>query len=221
MRGRASALAMLLAGGALALVASAQPWWRAIGPGISVGFTGSEATGGLSQALAVVVLAGTLLILVLRAPGRRIIGGLLIAAGAGVTALGTLRIRPGADAVRTQVREVSLADQFALIGSAWPWVYAAAGLLALAGATSVIVNAPRWRATAARFERGPSTGPSAVAADPADVWRALDEGLDPTLDAAGEAAADPDVRKSPTGDTMENAEQAQSPNAPNGNVPRK
>ncbi len=154
MRGRATALALLLAGGALALVASAQPWWRAIGDGVSVGFTGSEATGGLSQALAVVVLAGTLLILALRVRGRRIVGGLLIAVGAGVVVLGGLRVRPSAAAVRTQVREVSLADQFALTGTAWPWVYAAAGALVLAGATSVIINAPRWRAVRSPVRAG-------------------------------------------------------------------
>ena len=218
MRSRASALGLLLAGGALALVASAQPWWRAVGEGVSVGFKGSEATGGLSQALAVVVLAGTLLILVLRARGRRIVGGLLIAAGAGVVALGVLRVRPSADAVRTQVREVSLVDQFALTGTAWPWVYAAAGLLVLAGAVSVVINAPRWRASAARFERGSNAAKPSVATDPADVWRALDAGEDPTIEAAREAAEDPDVRKGPTGDTMENAEQAQSPQAPDGNA---
>jgi uncharacterized membrane protein (TIGR02234 family) len=218
MKGRASALALLLAGGALALVASAQPWWRAIGDGVSVGFTGSEATAGLSQALAVVVLAGALLILVLGVRGRRIVGGLLIAAGLGVVLLGGLRIRPSAEAVRTQVREVSLADQFALTGTAWPWVYAAAGLLVIAGAASVIINASRWRPSAARFERGSRTGPTYGAADPADVWRALDAGEDPTIEAGGGAGDDPDVRKRPTGDTMENAEQAQSPQSPNGNA---
>ena len=218
MRSRASALGLLLTGGALALVASAQPWWRAIGEGVSVGFKGSEATGGLSQALAVVVLPGTLLILALRARGRRIVGGLLIAAGAGMVALGVLRVRPSADAVRTQVREVSLVDQFALTGTAWPWVYAAAGLLVLTGAVSVIINAPRWRASAARFERGSNAARPSVATDPADVWRALDAGEDPTIEAVGEAADDPDVQKSPTGDTMENAEQTQSPQAPDGNT---
>jgi len=221
MRSRASALGLLLTGGALALVASAQPWWRAIGEGVSVGFKGSEATGGLSQALAVVVLAGTLLILALRVRGRRIVGGLLIAAGAGVVALGVLRVRPSADAVRTQVREVSLADQFALTGTAWPWVYAAAGGLVLAGATSVIINAPRWRVSAARFERASGTARTSVATDPADVWRALDAGEDPTIEADSEAAGNPDVRKRPAGDTMENADQAKSPQSPDGNARRK
>jgi uncharacterized membrane protein (TIGR02234 family) len=221
MRGRASALTLLLAGGALALVGSAQPWWRAIGDDVSVGFQGSEATGGLSQALAVVVLAGTLLILVLRARGRRVVGGLLIAAGAGAMVLGGLRVRPSADAVRAQVREVSLADQFALTGTVWPWVYAAAGLLVFAGAASVIINAPRWRSSAVRFERGSSAGTAAVAEEPTDVWRALDAGVDPTLDPGGETVEDPDVRKSRTGDTMENAEQDQTPQAPKGNARRK
>ncbi len=181
MRRRATALALLLAGGALGLVSSAQPWWRAVGPGIAVRFTGTEATGGLSQALGAVVLAGTLLILVLRVRGRRVLGSLLILAGGGMVLTGVARVRPSAEAVRTQVREVSLADQFALTGTSWPWGYAAAGLLALIGALLVIMNAPRWRASAARFER-PVDAPVVDADDPAEVWRALDQGVDPTLD---------------------------------------
>jgi hypothetical protein len=46
----------------------------------------------------------------------------------------------------------------------------------------------------------------------------MDAGVDPTLDGADEAADDPDVRKSPPGDTMEKAEQAQSPQAPDSNA---
>ena len=66
MRGRALAFGCLLIGGALALVASAQPWWRATGEGAAVKFTGTQATAGLSQAPAIVALAGTLLMLALR-----------------------------------------------------------------------------------------------------------------------------------------------------------
>ena len=67
MRSRPLALGGLLAGGLLGVVASARPWWRATGDGVAVTFSGSEATAGLSQALAIVVLAGWVLILVLRA----------------------------------------------------------------------------------------------------------------------------------------------------------
>ena len=100
----------------LALVAGSRAWWRAAGTGVSVAFTGTEATGGLAQALALVALAGVLLALVLRSRGRRVLGVLLVLAGAGAVVLGLLRPRPASGAVRTRVLEVSLADSFALAG---------------------------------------------------------------------------------------------------------
>ena len=81
MRSRALAFGCLLIGGALALVASAQPWWQATGEGAAVKFTGTQATAGLSQALAIVALAGTLLMLALRTRGRRVVGALLVFVG--------------------------------------------------------------------------------------------------------------------------------------------
>ena len=87
---RSLALGGLALGAVLALVAGSRAWWRAAGTGVSVAFTGTEATGGLAQALALVALAGVLLALVLRARGRRVLGGLLLLAGAGALVLGLL-----------------------------------------------------------------------------------------------------------------------------------
>ena len=87
-RSRALAFGCLLLGGGLALVGSAQPWWRAVGEGVVVKFSGTQATGGLSQALAIVALAGTLLMLALRTRGRRVIGALLLLVGAGIAVVG-------------------------------------------------------------------------------------------------------------------------------------
>jgi hypothetical protein len=122
---------------------------------------------------------------------------------------------------------VSLADQFALLGTAWPYVYAVAGLLVLAAAGVMALTAPRWPSRASRFERPGTGGPGAAAAtvadgardeDPAALWRLLDAGLDPTVspdrqvaETGGEASEDPepssssgraDVREQPSGVTM-------------------
>lgn len=198
MRARLVSFSTLLVGGGLAVVAAAQPWWRAVGEGVSTAFSGTEVTAGLSQALAVVVLAGTLLMLVLRARGRRVVAVLLTLVGAGIVVVGALRQEPSADAVRSQVREVSLADQFALQATAWAWVYAAAGLLVAAGAVLTAVTARSWPTRADRFSRVDlPVRPVSASDDPMDVWKALDAGLDPT------AEADPDVRKASPADTME------------------
>ena len=52
MKTRALAFGCLLLGGVLGLISSAQPWWRASGERVLVKFTGTQVTGGLSQALA-------------------------------------------------------------------------------------------------------------------------------------------------------------------------
>ncbi|HEX3206571.1 MAG TPA: Trp biosynthesis-associated membrane protein, partial [Propionibacteriaceae bacterium] len=144
MRSRALAFGCLLLGGGLALVGSAQPWWRAVGEGVAVKFSGTQATGGLSQALAIVALAGTLLMLALRTRGRRVIGALLLLVGAGIAVVGGLRLQPSADAVRSQVREVSLADAFQVSATAWPWVFALSGVLVVAGAVLTMTTAGTW-----------------------------------------------------------------------------
>ncbi len=197
-RARAAAFGALILGGALAIVSAAQPWWRAVGQDVSVRFSGTEVTGGLSQALAVVALAGTLLILVLQPRGRRVAGVLLVMVGVALAVVGALRQRPSDEAVRTQVREVTLLDQFALSGTAWPWVYASAGGVVVLGAVLVVTTVHRWPRRADRFARTEGMArPVTVDDDAMEVWKAMDAGLDPTVndDQAAGTPADPDVHR--------------------------
>lgn len=168
-------------------------------------FKGTEATGGLSQALAVVTLAGTLLVLVLKPKGRRVVAVLLAAAGVGLCLVGVLRWRPSGEAVRTKMRQVSLIDQYALTPTPWPWVFALAGVVVTCGAVLLVLGAASWPPRSDRFERDSQQDGPIDSDDPAQVWKALDAGVDPT---AGAARADtphpdgPDVHKHETGDTM-------------------
>lgn len=199
---RGSTLAVLLVGAGVGLVASAQPWWRATGAGAAVSFSGSDVTGGLCQALAAVTLAGVLLVLVLKARGRRILAVALGVTGLGMILTGVLQSAPDVDAVRSRVRQVSLTDQFALSPTAWPWLYAAGGLIVVAGAVLLWWGAPRWGSGVSRFERKtPRSGPTTdLGTDPGQVWKDQDAGLDPTDDleaGVGDTTArmgDPDVR---------------------------
>ena len=206
MRRRTTVLGLLAVGGLLALVVSAQGWWQARADGTSVSFSGAEATGGLSQALAVVSLAGLLLTLTLRRRGRRVLAVLLGVTGLAMVLLGALRIQPSADAVRTRVRQVSLVDQFALTTTIWPWCYAGAGAVLAAGAALLWVAAPRWPQRADRFSRttGAPAVPADLEADPTRAWQDLDAGRDPTVD------PDPDVRICPPGVTMEDKQTSQT-----------
>jgi uncharacterized membrane protein (TIGR02234 family) len=194
-RSRGVAFAGLLAGGLLGLLAGSRPWWRAEGSGASVAFTGNEASGGLTWALPAVVLAGELLALVLRARGRRVVAVLVGLAGVGMVITGLLRSAPTAEGVRTRLAQVSLVDAFTLTPTAWPWVFAGAGLLATTGAAVMFGFATRWPVRSTRFERASATGALDPADDATAAWQALDAGEDPTVD--------PRVQSDVSGDTME------------------
>jgi len=189
-------------GAGLGLVASSQPWWRAEAAGLDASFSGTESTGGISEALAFVVAAGALLLLTLSVRGRQVVATLLALVGCGMAVLGVLRVRPSAEAVRDQIRTISLADQFSLATTAWPWVYAAAGAVVVLAALITVRRSDRWPRRTTRFERAT---PSSAGEHPAEAWQAMDAGLDPTADlpAVPVRRVDPDVQSGPPQDTME------------------
>jgi uncharacterized membrane protein (TIGR02234 family) len=205
MRSRTLALGCLLIGGALALIGSGQPWWRASGEGVVLRFSGTQATGGLSQALAIVALAGTVLILGLRTRGRRVIGALLVLVGVGLAVVGGLGLRPSADAIGSQLHEVSLADTLRLTATIWPWVFAVSGALVTVGGVLTMITAGSWPSRSDRFRPVSNRSEAPAAQDPAELWKAMDAGFDPTTDASGDTAAVPypNVQDRDAGDTMD------------------
>ena len=220
MRSRTLAFGCLFIGCALALVASGQPWWRATGEGVALRVSGTQATGGLSQALAIVGLAGTLLMLALQARGRRITGGLLLLVGVGLAVVGGLGLQPSADAVRGQAHEVTLAETFDLSVTVWPWVFTASGVLVVAAAVLTMITAGTWAARSDRFQPAPGKAEALASEDPAELWKALDAGVDPTTDARAAGIADdhdtakvpyPNVHDPDPGATMDGTEGSRGP----------
>jgi hypothetical protein len=141
-----------------------------------------------------------------------VLGVLTALAGAGIALLGGVNRPPNAATVRAGVREVSLADQFALATSAWPYVYAAAGLLVLAGGVLVTTTAGRWPQRADRFSRTSAAAEVTAEDDPGVVWRAQDAGLDPTTEPGTPSTVTPgaDVLSEPIRDTMGHEPQRRS-----------
>jgi uncharacterized membrane protein (TIGR02234 family) len=183
MKTRTLAFGCLFIGGALALVVSEQPWWRATGEGVVLGFSGTQVTGGLSQALAIVALTGTLLMLALRTRGRRITGGLQLLVGIGLAVVGGRGLQPSADALRGQAHDMSLAETFQLSVTVWPCVFTVAGVLVAAAAVLTMITAGAWPAHSDRFQTAPGTAEALAAEDPDELWKAMDAGVDPTTDA--------------------------------------
>ena len=201
MSRRAQAVGALLAGVGLAAMSGFLPWAHVVEPQVRADVAGTETTGGLAQALALVAAAGILLIIVLGVRGRRVVGGLLGGVGVAMMLTGGLLAEPPPARVTQVADETSLDIEPIVTVSVWPWVYVLAGALLIAGALLTVVHCAHWPVRTRRFDRPDPSSPPIATNDPAELWQALDAGIDPT--------ADPDVRNSPAGDTMRSANQSQ------------
>jgi hypothetical protein len=131
--------------------------------------TKAPVTLALASVVAVVVtkLAGTLL--------RRVLGGLVALLGA-VAVIVALTVRPGGaelSRLRPELSDV-IADQVTQSLGVAPWFALSGGIALVAAGLITASTAHRWRRPTARYERDP-------AASPADQWKAIDAGEDPTL----------------------------------------
>jgi uncharacterized membrane protein (TIGR02234 family) len=175
---RPQRLVDLLALVALALLAlSAYLTWSTADPGSGRpvvhfnGYTVTKApvTLALAAAVAVVVtkLAGTAL--------RRVLGALIVLLGVAAISV-SLQVRPTADELSRIRPELSQAvtDTVNLSSGPAPWFALAGGVALVAAGLIAVLTAHRWRRPTVRYERDP-------AATPADQWKAIDAGEDPTL----------------------------------------
>jgi uncharacterized membrane protein (TIGR02234 family) len=190
---RRSLLLMLLLtalGAALVLLSVGRTWASGlVGGQLDVTATGSEITGAPS-ALALVGLASTVAVFAVRGAGRFAVGALVTAAGLGAAAAA------GMGAVDTTALDAAAAKKLALVGStashishtAWPWFALLGGLLLAAGGLLTLVRGRSWPTMGARYEApagGAAPAPrkkpaGAVRETPAELWKALDRGEDPT-----------------------------------------
>ena len=183
-----------LASGALAAYAGSKPWVTADGTEDAVGGPRADwaqlASSPLSTGLAFVVLACWGVLLVTRGRFRRAIAVLAVVAALGNAA--TVALSPGGLAERLR-DEVELQTGTTVDGTSvtgWFWLAALAAVLVVLSTALALRLAPTWPEMGTRYD-APAAGPSAApcAADtpaaPApteniDIWKALDEGRDPT-----------------------------------------
>jgi len=174
----------LLATGAIALFAVTRAWASATvrTPGLptdQVSVSGVDAAPILAG-LAVLIVAAALGVVAAGGWLRQLVG-LLIAAVAGLAAVRALTLDAGGAPLGR-----ALKDSPAYIGgvnpsvngAAWPWIAALAFAVACALGVVVAMRGRAWPRMSARYER---KDPAAVdPTDEADLWRAQDEGQDPT-----------------------------------------
>lgn len=158
-------------GSGLAAYAGAQDWVR------------SDSTDPLSTlrasldspattSLALVALAAWGVVLVTRGRVRR-----AVAALGGLAALAPLL---GVWSTRSSLLE----EHAGTSATAWPWVAAAGCLLAAAAGVVAVLRAPTWPEMGRKYDAPGATGEEAPASldeqSNLDIWKALDEGRDPT-----------------------------------------
>jgi hypothetical protein len=167
-----------LASAGLTCVAAAKPWFTAsldAQARLGVRAADTRADMPVALALALVVLAAWGVVLVGRTPARRIVLTLAVLAAAGVlvtlvTATGSL---PGQ--IRDQLG--SGHGSVAVDPTGWFVTAAVTGVLSLAAVVAGWMLAPRWPTMSSRYD-APTTRPELVT--DTDLWKAMDQGQDPT-----------------------------------------
>jgi len=171
-----------LATAALTGVAAGKPWFRA-GVDASLRAAVSDrdraADMPLALALALVVLAGWGVLLVTRARVRRAVAAVALLAGLGVVACVVAAPFTLPDQVREQLPGATA--QTSVSPTGWFVTAAVAALLSVVVLALAWVRSPGWPTMSSRYD-APAT--RAASGDGTDLWKALDEGHDPTDSAA-------------------------------------
>jgi uncharacterized membrane protein (TIGR02234 family) len=172
--------------GAVALFAAGRQWahFVVVGGGGSVngGPSGHDLAAGAS-ALGLVMLAGVVALPATRGFLRRVIGLVVLAAGAGTIALAAdVLADPSAAGSFTGYDgffAYSGNPTIVLRATGWPWADVGAGILALAAGGFAVVRSGNWPAMGRRYESGGKA--ARPTSDASSMWDRLDHGDDPTV----------------------------------------
>ncbi|WP_182526382.1 Trp biosynthesis-associated membrane protein [Nocardioides dongkuii] len=177
-----------LGSGALAAVAGSKPWAAVQGGRAATTITGGDAGEmPLAGALALVVLACWGVLLVTRGRVRRAVAVL-----AAVAAVGTLvTVAVGWSQAADQLREdvVLLEGTLEVAHTGWWWAALVGSVLSLVASVLAARLVPQWPEMGRRYDAPADAAAAPAAAQPdadagdrssLDLWRALDEGHDPT-----------------------------------------
>lgn len=182
-----------LAAGVAAAVAGNQDWVSVGDRGsgdaaFATGAAGGDLTAPPVTATALVLLATWGVVLVARGRVRRALTVLGLVAALAVLgfALAAWATRPGDVADELGPLDVDLAR------TAWSHLGVGAGLVAVLTSVNAVLRVPSWPEMGRRYDAPTASTDAAVATDAAgvppeersslDLWKALDEGRDPTLD---------------------------------------
>ncbi|QBI53940.1 Trp biosynthesis-associated membrane protein [Streptomonospora litoralis] len=215
----ALALGAVAAGAAALTGASGRTWARAeialSGPAAPapVVVTGDD-TAPAAFATGLAALAAVAALPATRGLARRVLGGLVALFGVAGLAAVWRGTRPAALQDLAADRSTAHGAVEALhVSALWPGLAAAGAALLVAAGAYTLVRGAAWPSMGSRYDRhsAPGTGRSS---DPAELWKSLDSGADPTLDTgpgAGDRPADAHGRAAPSPATRTRHEHPKEP----------
>ncbi|GAB3033578.1 hypothetical protein GCM10011376_30540 [Nocardioides flavus (ex Wang et al. 2016)] len=179
-------VALGLASAALGAYAASRPWVSGTGAESVVGVApvafDEISSSPLATALAFVVLACWGVVLVTRGRFRRAVAAVAVLAALGYAAAVVWApfSLPDHLVEQVRVRTGGVLDDTSLTG--WFWLSVLAALLVLASTVFALRLVPTWPEMGARYD-SPAGARETVPEQPSDnrdIWKALDEGRDPT-----------------------------------------
>jgi len=184
----APVLLLGLAAGTLTAVAGTKSWAEVTdsdAPGSSSSWTMSFGDVGqmpLAGALSLVVLASWGVVLVTRGRVRRVVALLGAVAAVGVLAAVVVGYSATQDDVADALRQVG-ATSIETAPTGWYWAAAVGSVLSVLATLLAVRYVPYWPAMGSRYDApGARPAPTVDPDEAADgeLWRAIDEGHDPT-----------------------------------------
>jgi uncharacterized membrane protein (TIGR02234 family) len=174
-----------LAAAVLAAVAGHQPWAHGRAPG-GLGELSATVEAGrvpAASALSLVVLACWGVLLVTRGAVRRVVSVLGLIAALGLAAAVVVGFSNAPDHVRAAYHDLGVAEpDVGLTG--WYWVAAVATLLTVLTTLVAVRLVPGWPEMGRRYDApadpAPEPSGSPEEQENLDLWKAMDEGRDPT-----------------------------------------
>lgn len=174
-----------LAAAVLAAVAGRQPWAHGSAPG-GLGELSATVEAGkvpAASALSLVVLACWGVLLVTRGVVRRVVAVLAVLASLGLVVAVVVGHSTAPDRVRDAYHELGVDHPDVSLGG-WYWVAALASVLTLLTTLAAVRLVPSWPEMGRRYDAPTDAAPKPEAApedqENLDLWKAMDEGRDPT-----------------------------------------
>lgn len=179
-----------LAAATLTAVATAQPWVSGRSGAFSTGSSAAAQAldeagvreAPLAAALALVALACWGVLLVTRGVVRRAVAVIALFASAGVVVVAATSFTPLQDELADALLAASGTDTVEITITSWFVAAALGSLIATLAAAAAVRYAPAWPEMGSRYET-PVGAPATTAEDAdgnLDLWKAMDEGHDPT-----------------------------------------